>query len=222
MENVKYPIAVDVLKALLERAKLLKLTYATFMDGPDGLDCDGLWGEIPTAIKRGSFQNNIVGSLPVPFTIVTTDLVAIIKDCDEAGIERVFISVRISKDSYFPFPEYITNGIKTVYLPDHYKLHGIVIGNVDEFYNSICVFQTDLTNDQRFMETMQLKAADGGRFVNIGRFPMMISPSLLNLTKGDLVKASIFQNGTIMYCQFTVTKPKKKCEIYTTIRFLPL
>lgn len=221
MQNTQYPISIETLQALLERAKLLKLTYATFMRGIDGIECTGLWGDVPTAIKTGMFQNNIVAELPVDFTIITTDLAALVKECLDGGINEVIISAKTS-DSYLPFPEYITNGLRMVYLPDHYRLHGTLIGNLDDLSRATCVFQTDLTNDQKFMETMQLKAADGGRFVNIGRFPVMISPSLLNLTKGDLVKVAILQNEEIMYCQFIVSKPKKKCEIFTTMRFLPI
>lgn len=219
----EFPIRTEVMEVLLERAKLLKCTYACFTMVGDGsmTDVIGMFGDNPCAVKTIDNLMPVEVTIPFNFSIRVNDLTAMIKECTQEGIQNVNVIGCIDPIHNHWYGRHIVSGIRIVELQNYDLFANIaasVLGGC-----SICEAASgNLCENASFADMLTKKSADGAQFVNICGYPITLMPSILNVNKGDTVEAKIYPipgfDNEKLICLSTI-KTKKKFVLNTYMKF---
>jgi len=229
MSVTTFDIDMVLLQKMFERAKALKCTFSLFINTAKGIDCIGILGG--TAVKTAIFTNDSLytahladGDKLINMAIKTSDLNIFVKQCIEDKAEKVTVHCYSTDIGIIPFK--ISSFNDEVYLAKFDQLFSEYYRITTECasFSNDAEIKVDLSNDPNFSEITDLKAADGARLFNIGKYPIMISPAMLGLNKGDTAFATIYPsiNPNNKFLVFTVNKTKKKCIFEIIMRILPL
>ena len=219
----EFPVRTEVMGVLLERAKLLKCTYACFTMVGDGsiTDVTGMFGDNPCAVKTIDNLMPVEVAIPFNFAIRVNDMASMIKECIQEGIQNVTIIGCIDPIHNHWYGRHVVSGIKIVKLQNYDLFASIatsVLGGC-----SVCEAESgNLSEDVSFADMLTKKSSFGTQFVNICGYPITLMPSILNVNKGDTVEAKIYPipglDDEKLICLSTV-KTKKKFVLNTYMKF---
>lgn len=226
INKIEMNISKDVLKALLEIAKLLKCAYFYSINNGTKTIYFGL-GPDMSILKKIEFLNsepNIELPINYPIAIMEKDLAAIVKDLDTNNLTCATIIYFIGQN--IVFPKYIYTGLnkelsrkECISFIDANYIYSYITKELD-YYSKEYI---DLSDNEQFNFILQSKAKDGLSYFNIENQTIQVMPSILGANKNDTVSIRlnpIYNNTELI--EFKINKKSKHCDILVSYRIIPL